>query len=102
MLNIMLIRVITTNSCCTWEALPWAEKIYGMTKKTFVSKLCQPGHGANLAFKYIHQIKLYIRSNEPEVDEIFNLKLLNKIDPDYMIIDFFFLKLFLFDSLVNS
>ena len=95
MLSIMLIRIIATNLCCTWEALPWAEKIYGMAKKTFVSKICKAGHGANLAFKYIYQIKLYICSNEVEVDEIVHLELLNKIDPDYMIIDLFFFEIIL-------
>ena len=73
--------------CCSWEALPWAEKIYGMAKQIFVSKICKAGHSTDLAFKYSYQIKLYIRSDEVEVDEIIDLELLKKVDLDYLIID---------------
>ena len=58
-----------------------------MEKQIFVHKFCKEGHSTDLAFEYIHQIKLYIRSNEVEVDEIVDLEFLTKIDPDYMIID---------------
>ena len=60
--------------------MPWAQKNYGMVKQ-------KSQHSADLAFECIHQIKLYIRSNEVEVDEIVDLEFLKKIDPDYMIID---------------
>ena len=72
---VRLFRIIATNLRCNQEALPWAEKIYGMVKQIFVSKICKTGHGANLAFKYIHQIKLYIHSSEVEIDEIVDLEL---------------------------
>ena len=57
-----------------------------MAKQIFVCKFCKSGHSANWAFEYIHQIKLYIRSDEVEVDEIVDLEFLKKTDPDYMII----------------
>ena len=47
-----------------------------MAKEIFVWKSCEGGHSADLAFVYIHQIKLYIRSDEVEVDEIVELKLM--------------------------
>ena len=72
---------------CNWEALPWAEKNSGMAKQIFTRKFCETGHSANLAFEFLYQIKLHICSDEVEVDEIIDLELLKKIDPDYMIID---------------
>ena len=84
---VTLIRVITSNLRCNWEALPWAEKNYGMAKQIFTRKFCETGHSANLAFEFLYQIKLHICSDEVEVDEIIDLELLKKIDPDYMIID---------------
>ena len=84
---VTLIRVIASNLHCNWEALPWAEKNYGMAKQIFTRKFCETGHSADLAFEFIYQIKLHICSDEVEVDEIIDLELLKKIDPDYMIID---------------
>ena len=84
---VRLIRIIATNLRCNWEALTWAEKIYGMAKQIFVQKICEAGDSVNLAFEHIYQIKLYIRSDEAKVDEMVNLELLKKLDPDYMIID---------------
>ena len=50
-----------------------------MAKEIFVWKSCEGGHSADLAFVYIHQIKLYIRSDEVEVDEIVELKLMKQL-----------------------
>ena len=83
---VMLIRILALNLRCNWDALPWAEKSYEMVKEIFVRKFCKSGHSADLAFEYIYQLKLYIRSDEVEVDEIVDLEFLKKIDPDYMII----------------
>ena len=58
-----------------------------MAKQIFLRKVCKSGHSTNLAFEYIHQIKLYIRSDEVEIDKIVDLEFLKKIDPDYVIID---------------
>ena len=58
-----------------------------MAKQIFVHKICKAGHDTSLAIEYIYQTKLYMCSDEVEVDEIVDLKLLEKIDPDYMIID---------------
>ena len=68
-----------------------AQKTYGMVKQIFVRKFCKSGHSADLVFEYIHQLKLYIRSDEVEGDEIIDLGFLKKIEPNYMIIDYFFL-----------
>ena len=81
--------------------MPWAEKTYSLAKQIFVHQICKAGHGANLAFEYIHQIKLCIRCSEVEVDEIVDIEFLKKIDPDYKIIDyvfFAFLKLLQFSN----
>ena len=69
--------------------LPWAEKnfVAKTAKQILVRKYCTAGHSNNLAFEYIYQIKLYICSDDVEVDEIVDLTFLKKIDPDYMIID---------------
>ena len=45
-------------------------------KQIFVRKICKSGYSAKLAFEYIHQLKLYIRSEEVEVDEIVDLEFL--------------------------
>ena len=84
---VRLIRIIVANLHCNWEALFWAEKNYGIAKQIFVWKICKTGYSTNLAFEYIYHIKLYIRSDEVEVDEIVDLELLKKIDPGYMVID---------------
>ena len=76
--KLRLICIIAANLCCNWEALPWAEKIYGMAKQIFVSKICKAEHSADLAFEYSYQIKLYICSDEIEVDEIIDLQFLKK------------------------
>ena len=60
---------------------------YAMIKQIFVRKFCKSGYSTNLAFEYIHQLKLYIHSEDFEVDEIVDLEFLKKIDPDYMIIN---------------
>ena len=54
-------------------------------KTNFARKFCKAEHSADLAFEYINQIKLYIRTNEVEVNEIVDLEFLRKIDPDYVI-----------------
>ena len=59
---IMLICILVLNLSCNWDALSWAQKNYGMVKQIFVLKFCKSGHSADLAFEYIHQIKLYIQS----------------------------------------
>ena len=58
-----------------------------MIKQIFVRKFYKSEYSADLAFEYIHQVKLYIRSEEVEVDEIVDLEFLKKINSDYMIID---------------
>ena len=70
-----------------WDASPWAQKNYAMIKQIFVRKFCKSGYSTNLAFEYIHQLKLYICSEEAEVDEIVALEFLKKIDPHHLIID---------------
>ena len=84
---VRLIRIIATNLRGNLEALSWAVKIYGIAKQIFVSKICKAGTASNLTFEYIHQIKLYIRSNEVEIDEIVDLELLKQTYPNYMIMD---------------
>ena len=84
---VTLIYILALNLNCNWDASPWAQKNYAMIKQIFVRKFCKSGYSANLAFEYIHQLKLYIRSEEVEVDKIVDLEFLKKIDPDYMIID---------------
>ena len=84
---VVLIRILALNLNCNWDALPWVQKNYAMIKQIFVRKFCKSGYSANLAFEYIHQLKLYIRSEEVEVNKIVDLEFLKKIDPDYMIID---------------
>ena len=69
------------------EALPWAVKIYGIAKQIFLNKICKAETMSNLTFEYIHQIKLYIRSDEVEIDEIVDLELLKQTYPNYMIMD---------------
>ena len=86
-IKIILIHILASNLCCNWSALPWAQKTYGMAKQIFVRKFCKSGHRANLAFEHIHQIKLYIQSDEVKADEIVDLEFVKKIDPYYMIID---------------
>ena len=87
---VRLICILASNLHCNWHALPWVQKIYRMVKQIFVCKICKEGYGANLAFEYIHQIKLDIQSNEIELDEIVDLEFLKEIDPDCMITDRFF------------
>ena len=53
-----------------------------MAKQIFVHKICKAGHDTSLAIEYIYQTKLSMCSDEVEVDEIVDLKLLEKIDPD--------------------
>ena len=60
---------------------------YAMIKQIFVRKFCKSGYSTKLAFEYIHQLKLYIHSEDFEVDEIVDLEFLKKNDPDYMIIN---------------
>ena len=52
-----------------------------MIKQIFVRKFCKSGYSANLAFECIHQLKLYTRSEEVEVDEIVDLEFLKKNQP---------------------
>ena len=73
---VRLICILASNLRWNWDALPWAQKTYGMVKQIFFPKICKGGHSANLAFEYIHQVKLYIRSNKVEVDEIVDLEFL--------------------------
>ena len=61
---VILICLLASNLCQDWNTFPWAHKTYGMAKQIFVPKFCKSGHSTNLAFEYIHQIKLYIRSDE--------------------------------------
>ena len=68
----------------------WQKNVWN-GKQIFVRKFCESGLSADLVFEYIHQLKLYIRSDEVEGDEIIDLGFLKKIDPNYMIIDYFFL-----------
>ena len=84
---VTLIRILALNLNCNWDPLPWAQKNYAMIKQSFVRKFCKSGYSTNPAFEYIHQLKLYMCSEEVEVDEIVDLEFLKKIDPDYMIID---------------
>ena len=84
---VTLIRILVLNLNCNWDALPWVQKNYALIKQIFVRKFCKSGYSTILAFEYIHQLKLYIRSEEVEVDEIVDLEILKKIEPDYMIID---------------
>ena len=84
---VTLIHMLALNLNCNWDALPWAQKNYVVIKQIFVRKFCKSEYSANLAFEYIHQVKLYIRSEEVEVDEIVDLEFLKKINSDYMIID---------------
>ena len=35
---VTLIRIIASSLRCNWEALPWAEKTYGIEKQIFVCK----------------------------------------------------------------
>ena len=56
---VTLIRILALNLSCHWDALPWAQKNYGMIKQIFDCKFCKSGHSADLAFEYIHQRKLY-------------------------------------------
>ena len=65
--------------------MPWVENNHGITKQILVRKICKAGYSTNLAFQYIYQIKLFISIDEVEVDEIVDLELLKKIDPDYMV-----------------
>ena len=60
--------ILALNWNCNWDAL-------------------RSGYSANLVFEYIHQLKLYISSEEVEVDEIVDLEFLKKSRPDYMIKD---------------
>ena len=69
--------------------ITFGRKTYGMESKFLFAS--ESGHSADLVFEYIHQLKLYIRSDEVEVNEIVDLGFLKKIDSDYMIIDYFFL-----------
>ena len=87
----MLIHILALNLSCNWDVLPGAQKNYGMIKQIFVCKFSKTTYSADLAFEYIHEIKLYIRSDKVEVDEIVDLEFLKEIDPDYTIIDNFFL-----------
>ena len=60
---VTLICILALNLACNWDALPWAQKKLWNGKKNFFFKFCKIGHSADLAFEYIYQIKLYIRSN---------------------------------------
>ena len=84
---VRLIRILASNLRFNQKALPWGEKNYGMAKHIFVRKICKAGHDVNLPFEYIYQLKIYIRSDEVEVDEIVNLEFFKRIDPDFMITD---------------
>ena len=84
---VMLIYILALNLNCNWDASPWAQRNYAMIKQIFVRKFCKSGYSTNLAFEYIHQLKLYICSEEVEVDEIVALEFLKKIDPHHLIID---------------
>ena len=72
---VRLIRILASNLRCNRKALPWGQKNYEMAKQIFVRKICKAGHSANLAFKYIYQLKLYICND----DEIVELELLKKL-----------------------
>ena len=84
---VRLIRILASNLHCNWDALPWAQKTCETATQIFVRKFCNGGHSADLAFEYICQLKLFIRSDEVEVDEIVDLEFHKKFDPDYMITD---------------
>ena len=76
---VRLIRILASNLRCNRKALPWGQKNYEMAKQIFVRKICKAGHSANLAFKYIYQLKLYICNDDVKVDEIVELELLKKL-----------------------
>ena len=82
-----LVRIIVTNYVCDWEVLPFAQNYYGLAKQIFVKKICQTGHSACLAFEYINCIKKLHKSNYMELETIIDMEFLQKIDPDFMIID---------------
>ena len=82
-----LVRIIVTNYVCDWEVLPFAQNYYGLAKQIFVKKICQTGHSACLAFEYINCIKKLHKPNYMELETIIDMEFLQKIDPDFMIID---------------
>ena len=38
---VTLIRILALNLSCHWDALPWAQKNYGMIKQIFDCKFCK-------------------------------------------------------------
>ena len=82
-----LAHIIKTNYVCDWEVLPFAQKCYRLARQIFVKKICDIGHSPCLAFDYISRIKKYYKSNEMELETIIDMDFLEKIDPDYMIIE---------------
>ena len=59
-----LVRIIVTNYVCDWEV-----------------------HSACLALEYINCIKKLHKLNYMELETIIDMEFLQKIDPDFMIID---------------
>ena len=57
---VTLIYILALNLNCNWDASPWAQKNYAMIKQIFVRKFCKSGYSTNLAFEYIHQLKLHM------------------------------------------
>ena len=84
---IYLVCIITTNYVCDWKVLPFAQKYYGLAKQIFVKKICETGHSTCLTFECINCIKKFYKSNDIELETIIDTEFLQKIDPDFMIID---------------
>ena len=92
---VQLIWLIAENYASNWQQLPFTQKYYALARHVFVRKFCERGHSSCLAMDYMERIKLFYKSNSDgnNIEEIVNLEFLQKIDADFMIIDWFFILL---------
>ena len=69
--------------------MPLTQKYYRFAREVFVREFCESRHSSCSAMDYIKRMKLTYKSNcaGNNIEEIVNLDFLEKIDPEFMIID---------------
>ena len=87
-----LARLLAVNHSLNWDHLSFPEKYYGFARQLFVKFFCKSEQCCCFTYQYIEKLKKFKGSSENgDLEEIADLEFLRTIDPDYLIIDWFFL-----------
>ena len=90
---VQLIQLIAASYASNGQQLPFKQKNYGLARQNFVRKFFESWHSSCLAMDYIEWIKLLYKTSSAgnNIEEIVDLEFFQQIDPDFTIIEWFFI-----------